>query len=235
VKNTLDTNKIDEQVSPLDSGGIKAGGTQKSSHKKISSGDILLFKAGTPPKRLAGRPSKRLAGRDFLSRVIAWGTKSPYSHVAVCVSPEMNLAIEANTRGGVRAIDLRSLMISQGAGRNQNSGTLKIKREVDVYRVKEGHEFNLEGVISFLVAQLNNKYDLKGVIYLGFLKLLAIVFRRPLRNAANKWQKDRDYFCSELCSEAFLIGGGLDIVPEKDKADITSPGDIAKSEMTEMV
>jgi len=165
-------------------------------------GDIILFKPGG----------------DLFSRIIAWGTKSLYSHVAVCVSPEMNLAIEANTKGGVRAIDLRN-----------------IKREVDIYRIKDNYKFKLDGVISFLVEQLNNKYDLLGVIYLGIFKLLAIVLRKPLKNFANKWQKDRDYFCSELCYEAFSKGGGLDIVPKSDKADITSPGDIAKSVVIEAI
>ncbi len=70
---------------------------------KIGAGDILLFKAE----------------KDFLSKIIAWGTNSKYSHVAICVSPEMNLAIEALTRGGVRARDIR-----------------KIAQEYDVYRVK---------------------------------------------------------------------------------------------------
>ncbi len=46
-------------------------------------GDILLFK-----------------NPRGLSRLIAWGTGSPYSHVAVCVSKKMSLAIEAITRGG---------------------------------------------------------------------------------------------------------------------------------------
>lgn len=167
----------------------------------MKAGDIILFKPGG----------------DFFSRIIAWGTNSKYSHVAVCVSGEMNLAIEANTRGGVRAIDLR-----------------KIKRKVDIYRIKEEQEFKLEGVISFLVGQLNNKYDYRGVFFLGLLKLMARI-GRPLKNTANKWQKDRDYFCSELCYEAFELGGGLDIVPDVDEADITSPGDIAKSVMTEVI
>jgi hypothetical protein len=161
----------------------------------IKAGDIILFKPGG----------------DLFSRIIAWGTQSTYSHVAVCVSSEMNLAIEANTRGGVRAIDLR-----------------KINRELDVYRIREEYEFKLEEVISFLVGQLNNKYDYFGVIFLGILKLLALI-GRPLKKTTNKWQKDRDYFCSELCYEAFNKGGGLDIVPNVDDADITSPGDISKS------
>ena len=167
----------------------------------MKAGDILLFKAE----------------RDWLSRIIAWGTNSRYSHVAVCVSPEMNLAIEALTRGGVRARD-----------------TKKISQDYDVYRIKQGHEYNLTGTISFLVSKLNLRYDYFGVLFLGLLKLLAKI-GRPLKRVANKWQKERDYFCSELCYEAFDLGGGLDIVPDVPEADITSPGDIARSGITEPV
>ncbi|MBM3251270.1 MAG: hypothetical protein FJZ11_00610 [Candidatus Omnitrophica bacterium] len=157
------------------------------------------------------------AERDFISKLIAWGTNSKYSHVAVCVSPEMNLAIEAITKGGVRARDIR-----------------KIPQDYDIYRIKPDYAFDLNGTISFLVDKLNNKYDLKGVIFLGLLKLLAKI-GLPLKEKANKWQKDRDYFCSELCYAAFDFGGGLDIVPQVDEADITSPGDIARSEVVELV
>ena len=169
--------------------------------ENIKAGDIILFEPGG----------------DWLSRIISWGTQSTYSHVAICVSPEMHLAIEANTKGGVRAIDLR-----------------QIKRKFDIYRIKEEYNFKLPAVISFLVKQLNNKYDYYGVIFLGFMKLLALI-GKPLKNRTNKWQKDRDYFCSELCYEAFYKGGGLDIVPNVDEADITSPGDISKSPVVEKV
>ena len=106
----------------------------------MRTGDILLFKAE----------------EDFISKIIAWGTNSVYSHVAVCVAPGMNLAIEAITRGGVRARD-----ISQ------------INQQYDVYRVKEGNQYDHDKVIAFLVKQLNNKYDYFGVFYLGILKLIA--------------------------------------------------------------
>ena len=166
----------------------------------INPGDILLFK-----------------GEGGISKLIAWGTDSEYSHVAVCVAPEMNLAIEAITRGGVRARDIR-----------------KIKREYVVYRIREGHPYNMDKTISYLVEKLNNRYDYFGVFFLGILKLLSRI-GLPLKKAANKWQKDRDYFCSELCYEAFDIGGGLDIVPQIEEADITSPGDIAKSPVVGVV
>lgn len=166
----------------------------------MNPGDILLFK-----------------GEDGISRLIAWGTNSEYSHVAICVSTKMNLAIEAITRGGVRAIDIR-----------------QIKEEYDVYRAKPGYPYNLDGAVSYLVDKLNSKYDYKGVIFLGLLKLLAKI-GLPLKNIANRWQRGKDYFCSELCYEAFNFGGGLDIVPQIDQAAITSPADITTSPVIERV
>lgn len=162
----------------------------------MKAGDILLFRAG----------------KNIFEKIIAWGTDSVYYHVAVCVNPEMNLAIEAITRGGVRAIDLR-----------------KIPEETyDVYRIKETHSYNLNLTISYLVSRLNSKYDYRGVVFLGGLKLLA-KYGRALKKTANKFQKEKDYFCSELCYEAFNFGGGIDIVPDVPEADVTSPADIAKS------
>ena len=170
----------------------------------MKSGDILLFK-----------------GEDGISKLIQWGTGSKYSHVAICVSPEMNLAIEAMAGfiagGGIRARDIR-----------------KIHEEYDVYRVGEGHSFDPNGVISYLVSKLNNRYDFWGVIFLGILKVLSKT-GLPLKKKANMWQKERDYFCSELCYEAFHKGGGLDIVPDIPEADTTSPGDIAKSSLVGIV
>lgn len=165
-------------------------------------GDILLFKAE----------------KDFFSRLIAWGTNSPYCHVAICVSPEMHLAIEAMTKGGVRARDIR-----------------QIKESYDIYRVKDRHNLDLNGAISYLVSRLNCRYDYKGVVFLGLLKVMAKIVGKSLKTIANQWQKDRDYFCSELCYEAFYHGGRLDIVPDLPEADITSPGDIAKSGVVERV
>ena len=166
----------------------------------MNPGDILLFK-----------------GTDGISRLIQWGTGSKYSHVAVCVSPEMNLAIEAITRGGVRARDIR-----------------QIHQEYDVFRIKEAQPYELDKTVSYMVDKLNQRYDYLGVLFLGLLKLLSKL-GLPLKKKANKWQKSKDYFCSELVYEAFFHGGGLDIVPEVSQADITSPGDIAKSSVIEKI
>ena len=170
----------------------------------MTAGDILLFKPGK-------------GKQDWISWTIAWGTNSKYAHVAVCVNSEMNIAIEAMAGSGVRAIDIR-----------------KIPREYDVYRIKDGFGYDLDKTMSYLVDKLNKGYDIRGVIFLGIIKLLAKI-GIPLKETANKWQKDRDYFCSELCYEAFYHGGGLDIVPDVPEADITSPGDISKSVVITLV
>jgi len=166
----------------------------------MKAGDILLFKAE----------------KDWLSKLIAWGTNSVYSHVAVCVSSEMSLTIEALTRGGVKARDIR-----------------RIEEAYDVYRVKGEHPYDVNKALSYLVGTLNNRYDYFGVMFLGLLKLLAKI-GIPLKETANKWQIEKDYFCSELCYEAFIFAG-LDIVPEVPEADITSPGDIAKSAIVQQI
>ena len=165
----------------------------------MKAGDILLYK-----------------NEKGISRLIQWGTGSRYSHVAVCVSGGMNLAIEAMAGKGVRAIDMR-----------------KIRSDYDVFRVKEGYDYDLNKTISYLVDKLNRKYDLLGVVFLGLIKVLAKA-GLPLRSIANKWQTERDYFCSELCYEAFFRGGGLDIVPEVPEADVTSPADISNSSVIEL-
>ena len=153
-------------------------------------------------------------GTQLTSRLIEWQTKSPYSHVALVVAPAMNLGIESNTghQSGVRAFDLRKLDAAI----------------VDIFRVKPAFTVNGEAVISFLVDHLGAPYDLKGVLWLGALKLFG------LHAQANRFQKGKDYFCSELVYEAFHCCG-LDIVPQVPSSDITSPADIALSDRLERV
>jgi len=158
----------------------------------LRAGDILLFK-----------------GERGFSKLIAWGTGSEYTHVAICVSPKMRLAIEAMSGYGVRARDIQ-----------------EIKTSFDIYRIKAEYIYDLDGTISYLVSKLNMKYDYLGVVYLGLLKL----FR--LKQKANKWQRNKDYFCFELTKKAFLVGGKLDIVPQVE-AGITSGKDLSESKVLE--
>ncbi len=158
-------------------------------------------------------------GRTFSSRLIQFGTSSKYSHVAVVVHPKMNLAIESNVghQDGVRALDLRKLDGST----------------VDVFRIKSGFKFEAEKVISFLVARLGARFDWLGVTWLGVLKAASLLTAFRFK-PHNEFQRQKDYFCSELCYEAFKEGG-LDIVPQIGEAEITSPGDISRSDRLDKI
>ncbi len=161
--------------------------------------DILLYK-----------------GTGFTSWLIEFGTSSPYSHVSVVADPESHIGIESNTghQSGVRAFDLRKLP----------------PKEIDVFRLKPEHlhQVDPKKVNSYLVAHLETPYDWGGVIGLGLLKLISLIPFVATKNWHNDFQEKKDYFCSELCYDAFNAGG-IDIVPQIDSATITSPGDISRS------
>ena len=169
--------------------------------KPLKTCDILLYK-----------------GRDFNSRLIQWGTKSFYSHIAVVVHSGMHLGIESNVghQAGVRAFDLRKLD----------------RGEIDTFRVKSQYVYESHKAVSYLVAHLGAKYDWGGVIVLGAMKVASFLTGFKLLKGFNRFQKAKDYFCSELVYEAFAQAG-LDIVPEIGRAEITSPGDIANSTVLE--
>lgn len=176
---------------------------------KLQDGDILLCKS-----------------EGLIPKLIKWGTGSEYSHVSVIASAHLGLIIEAIPEGGVRAISIENY-----------------KTPYDVYRVKPNFTFNSAGVVAYLIKMLARKYDFRSAIKLGWkmglrkLRLIQLLGLKVVGNqkAANELQKDQDYFCSELCYEAFLIGGGLDIVPQVGDAETTSPGDIADSPIVEKI
>ena len=84
--------------------------------------------------------------------------------------------------------------------------------------------YNLDKVVSFMVRSLGKRYDYFGVIFLGLMKLLR------LKNTENKFQKNKDYFCSEFLCLAFRT----DNIHITDKSSgVASPADIANSKITE--
>ena len=165
-------------------------------------GDILLCK-----------------GDSAISRLIKWETDSIYSHVAVIASANLGLVIEAVPEGGVRAISIENY-----------------KTDFDTFRVKDENSFVHTDVVAYLVRTLARHYDYP--VKLGFqmlvrkLKLVQLFGLKMFnqKKEAKALQDDQDYFCSELCWEAFAADG-LDLAPQIGSLDIVSPGDIAASPM----
>ncbi len=175
----------------------------------MKDGDILLCKS-----------------QGIVPSLIKWGTGSAYSHVAVVASSKLGIIIEAIPQGGVRAIAVENY-----------------KTPYDIYRVKAAFTFDLAGVISYLVKMLAKKYDFVSTVKFGWkislrkLRLVKLFGLKLMKNKkeADQLQEENDYFCSELVYDAFFFGGGLDIVPQIGDAEVTSPGDIARSPAIEKV
>ncbi len=173
-----------------------------------------------PQTALEGGDVLLCRSKGLVASLIRWGTRSVYSHVAVVASGELQLIIEAIPSGGVRAIHAENF-----------------KTEYDVFRIKDGHAFDLAGVTAYLIRMLARKYDFASTIRLGFtmflrrMRLAKLFFFKATgqKAAADALQENNDYFCSELCYRAFAEGGKLDIVPQIGDAETTSPGDISRS------
>lgn len=138
--------------------------------------------------------------------LIQFGTDSLYFHVD-CEYID-NTVIGALFWPGVKVRTLGELKKELGKD-----------RFIDVYECLE--PINEKYYFEFLKCRIGEPYDRLGLVYLAYLKL------NREHAAANKWQKDRDYFCSELAADAFRIGGAkLQDIPLSGTA---SPADIARS------
>ena len=156
---------------------------------------------------------------DFTSRLLQLGSGNAYSHVAVVIEPHIRLAVGSNAGhpSGMRAIDLKMIDDTQ----------------VEAFRVKPEFGYDGDRMIAFLIAHLEIGYDFKGIAWLGLLKGVSSL-TGFLWKPFNCHQKEKDYFCSELCYAAFMAGG-LDLVPQVNETEIILPNDIAQSERLEKV
>lgn len=175
---------------------------------QLKDGDILLCK-----------------GEGLIASIIKWGTGSAYSHIAIVVSAKLGLIVETLPEGGVRAVSIE-----------------KYKTKFDLYRVKKEYHFNHSNVVGHITVLLARKYDfistlkLAGKILLKRFHLIKLYGLKmmKMKKAADELQEYQDYFCTELCYEAFRAGD-LDIVPQVGDAEIVSPNDIASSPILEVI
>lgn len=172
---------------------------------KIKDGDILLC-----------------AAHDPFSRLIAWATKSPWSHVAIAYRwPALNrvMAFEAVQKLGVRAVPLEKF-ISQ-----TSSGTTPFPGDIILARHDDWSGDGLEGkalkrFADFAVDQFGDPFAAKEILKIG-LRIALSRFVRHLPKALNP--KD-EYICSEYAAKCFQKAG---IKIEWDGLGFIAPADFA--------
>jgi hypothetical protein len=166
--------------------------------RQIATGDLLLFR-GT-------------------IRLIAVAGRSEYTHAAMAVWWGDDLfAVEVREWHGGRAVML-------------SSQVAKFPGAIDHYVANpQGRwpEFNRDGAAAYMRRLCGCPYGYLGVLQAGLLHLPLVRFvRKPQTDDLHP--SHRPPFCSQACSMAYRLGGGVD--PVQHLADeITEPADLARS------
>jgi len=157
----------------------------------IKDGDILLFR-----------------GKSWLSRLICWATRSPYSHSAILGWWNGRLMVLEAVPSGVMTSRM-SLVVSKYSGKVELWTTDEDLARFEVIRTAQ-----------LLLGKRYSKFKL-------FRNLKRLVFGRSRDEPIDPDAAPEDFVCSEFVSRVWRAGG-IDLV--KDAPDVyTKPSDIAKS------
>jgi Permuted papain-like amidase enzyme, YaeF/YiiX, C92 family len=141
----------------------------------MQTGDIVFFK-----------------GKSWISKIISRLTGSPYTHVAIALTPDLILEADRFIKVRLRAIE--------------DHEVYSIKRYEDI--TEEQKELIFAGGISFLGV----KYDYLNIL-LWLLSLLFNFNGHGLVNNANS------VYCSELVDRLYLLAD-IDLLPNNVDGDI---------------
>ncbi len=166
---------------------------------QVRTGDILLFR-----------------GKGPTSRIIQWGSKSPYSHAGIAARWGNRLMVFQSARRGVEVLPASTVVD-------------KYEGQVDWWSVRsELREHVREHeLMSACIEALGTPFSSFGIIRLMWLMLI-----RRFRGHKDTDRAPEQMFCSWYVSLAFRRAG-LDLV-DVSSDDCTSPGDIANSKAVEL-
>ncbi len=159
---------------------------------RIENGDVLLFQ-----------------GTGWLSRLIRWGSKSPYSHAGLALWWNNRLMVIQSAARGVEVLPARTAV-------------QKYDGQVDWWQPDPATraELKVDILIHAAFDQLGKPFAVWPLI-----ALMARMLRgEELGNPDSR--RMPNYFCSQLVSKCYRRAG-IDLVKEKADHD-TSPGDLAR-------
>ncbi|HWE45868.1 MAG TPA: hypothetical protein VG407_07550 [Caulobacteraceae bacterium] len=172
---------------------------------KIKDGDILLC-----------------AAHDPFSRLIAWATQSPWSHVAIAYRwPALNrvMAFESVQKLGVRAVPIEKFISQTSDGTTPFPGDIILARH-DAWGDTKLAPENLKRFVEFAVDQFGDPFAPLEIAKIA-LRIMASRFVDHLPRALCP---DDEYICSEYADKCFEHAG-IDI--EWDGLGFIAPSDFA--------
>lgn len=169
------------------------------------------------------------SGDSMFSRLIRWATKSPWSHVAVCLRLEeidRVMVLEAVEKIGVRTVALSAFLSQDSNGRKPYPGRLLLARH---------REFEVKATPERVKAMADFAVDRFGARF-GALEMLRIALRIALGRFAVRQPKPLqpkgEYICSEYVAKCYEKVG---ILFPWDGLGFIGPADIAQAPPLEAV
>lgn len=146
---------------------------------------------------------------SFLSRIIMWATKRPFSHCWFLLDDTdcirgIPMVLEASEKGGLHLVP----WVGYGVGK------VIVEIKTPPFPVAQG--------VDFLLNQLGDGYNVGGLIgegwVIAFQRWFKVKVKNPLRSATSMW-----------CSQAVMVGlqhsDGYDLAKNLDPERAT-PGDV---------
>ena len=163
------------------------------------------------------------AANDPFSRLIAWGTKSPWSHVAIAYKwPALGrtMAIESVQKAGVRIISLERFISQTSDGTSPFPGDIILARH-DRWDEIGSDDEKLRTFTNCAVDGLGDFYSPIEIVRIG----LRIGISRYVKKMPKMLAPKGEYICSEYAARCFQ-SAGIDI--EWNGLGFIAPSDVAR-------
>ena len=170
--------------------------------KEIRDGDVLIC-----------------AARDPFSRLIAWSTKSPWSHVAIAwrwPSLDRIMAFECVQHIGVHAVGLKRFISQTSSGAHPYPGKIILARHQDIEA-----KGNLSPLADFAVDAMGDRFSPGEVIKIAARIAVGRIDRRMPKSLG----PDDEFICSEYVARCFQTIG---IQIAWDGLGFIAPADFAR-------
>ncbi len=169
---------------------------------KIQNGDILLCSADDP-----------------FSRMIAWSTRSPWTHVAFAwrwPGVERILALECVQQLGVRAVPIERFISETSGGTHPYPGRIVLARHDAVAEAKD-----IQPILAFALKSLGDRFSPVEIAKIA----ARIAFGRLARAMPLSLRAKNEFICSEFIDRCYRKAG---VKIPWDGLGFIAPADIAR-------
>ncbi|HEV2365429.1 MAG TPA: YiiX/YebB-like N1pC/P60 family cysteine hydrolase [Caulobacteraceae bacterium] len=154
---------------------------------RVRDGDLLLCSAHDP-----------------FSRLIAWSTRSPWTHVAIAFRWPRRAEImvfECVQHIGVRAVPLASFLSQTSSGVRPYPGKIVLARHAGLTPAKRGER--LEDMAQYAIDKLGDRFSVGEIAKIA----LRIIAGRFVRRMPRSLGPDDEFICSEFVARCYHAAG----------------------------